>query len=360
MMFFAVFVIVAMCWCAIAKLIWRDEITWIEFGIQIGSSVALTLFVLIGSYFFNVSDQQTLIGSVTEKVRENDSHQESYDCNCRDVSSGSGKDRTTTRVCDTCWRTVYTVDWYLHTTIGKIRVDSDNSYSKSVWNTPDPDLFIKSYVGEPCAKKDSYTNYLIASKSLFNTSTYAVQTTLPVPDYPQLTNLYHITNVFSVGSSIDVSVWNNMLLEKLKTLSAKKQINVIIIVAKTTDRNYRYAVEKAWLGGKKNDYVVVLGTDDNNTIRMVEGFTFGLSQGNFLMLSQVATQLQDVSLDPKTVIDIIANNVDTTFSRKPMKDFEYLIKEKVPSTTTITILGFLQFLVCCVLTYFNIKRNLWA
>jgi hypothetical protein len=251
------------------------------------------------------------------------------------------------------------VDWYLKTTLGNIGLDSERSYSSSVWATPDPQEYVRAYVGEPCAKKSSFVNYVqAASRSLFNTGNYGVVNSLPVPTYPMLIDDYHINSVFNVNTRIDTAKWNDKLRDNLKTLSAKRQVNIILVFVNTPDKTYRYKVEKEWAGAKKNDYVIIIGTTDNTTAQWVDGFIFGLSQGNFLLISEVSDELSGKTLDQELFIKTITDKVSEKFVRKSMKDFEYLAKEIRPSDLAMGILIVLQLLLNIGFTVFNIKNEL--
>lgn len=354
MLYLGIFSVVALVWCVCSKLIWHNDITFKEVGLQLFLSVVLSAIVFGSSYYANVNDYETLNGEVKEKVRDNDSHQESYSCNCRSVRVG----KTSSTQCSTCWRTVYTVDWDLKTTIGSIHLNDERSYSSSVWNTADPIDYVKAYVGEPCSKKARFVNYIKgANRSLFNTGNYGVAVLTPIPAYPELLDDYHLNSVLNVGTQVDIKAWNLKLRGQLKTLSTRKGVNVIIVFVNSLDPNYRYKVEKEWGGGKKNDYVVIIGTTDNTTAQWVDGFTFGLSQGNYLMLSEIGDELRGKPLNEDLFISTITAKVSDKFVRKSMKDFEYLAKEIRPSDTALFILMGLQLILNIGFTIFNIKND---
>lgn len=357
MLYLGIFVVVTLMWVVISKLIFPHKVTWKEAAIQLGVSVLLSAIVFGFSYYGNINDSETINGEVKEKVRDNDSHQESYSCNCVTHCSG-GKTKTCSTSCKTCWRTVYTVDWFLKSTIGNISIDSEKSYSMSIWLTPDPELYTKAFVGEPCAKKGFFVNYVKgASKSLFNTSNYSLNLQDAVPLYPELTGIYQINSVLNVGTKVDTKPWQEMLRDKLKTLSSSKQVNIILIFTNSLDPMYRYKVEKEWTGGKKNDIVVIIGTDNSRSI-WVDGFTFGLSQGNYLLLSKIKDQLSNKPLDKEYFINTITNEVSKGFTRKSMKDFEYLASEIRPEDSTIIILMIIQLILNISFTVVNVRYDL--
>lgn len=352
------FILIPFLWVATTKIIWHNKVSWKECALHLGTVVPITALIFAISHYSAIGDSLILHGYITEKVRDNDSHLESYDCRCRTVTSGSGNNKTTSTVCDTCWRRIYTVDWYLKSTLGNISIDGVSSRSKSVWDTPDPVAYTNAYVGEHCSETQYFKNYVKASpNSLFNKGNYVVNNTTPVPPYPKVHSIYKVDNILKVGVNLDTTDLENSLSDKLKVLGAKKQANIILILTNTKDKNYRYAVEKEWLGGKKNDIVVILGLDGENII-WVDGFTFGLSQGNHLMLTQMFDELRgkDVKLD--NVVEIVTQHVDKNFVRKQMKDFEYLARELQPSLSLLIFVSVLQLIANIGITIWSIKNEL--
>lgn len=351
------FILIPILWVAITKVIWHKNISWQEVGIHLGSVLPATVLIFAVGYHSSIGDTLLIHGQVTQKVRNNDSHQESYSCNCTTRCSG-GKTNTCSTTCQTCWRTVYTVDWYLKSTIGNIQIDYERSYYRSVWNTPDPKQYLEAYVGEPCSKSEYFKNYVKGSpSSLFNTGKYVTKPSLPVPNYPNIHNIYKVNNLINVGTSIKTDVLEEKLSHKLKVLGAKKQANVILILANTQDANYKYAVEKAWLGGKKNDIVVIVGTTDSKNVLWADGFTFGLSQGNHLMLTQMLDNLRGKSLESTDIVEVIASSIESGFKRKQMEDFKYLAREIEPSTSLLIFVFILQLISNIGITIWSIRND---
>ena len=91
------------------------------------------------SYGSAVSDTEIINGKITGKERVHGTYEESYSCNCRSESyrnsDGSSSSRT---VCDTCYRTHYTVHWNCSSTVGGYTIDSEDSLSSLVYGYPDP------------------------------------------------------------------------------------------------------------------------------------------------------------------------------------------------------------------------------
>lgn len=353
------FLLIPVIWVVISKLIWNAKISYKECALQFVTVIPITALVFGLAYHSTLSDTQVLHGYITEKVRDNDSHQESYSCNCRNVCTGSGSNRSCSTQCDTCWRTVYSVNWYLKSTIGDIQLDYSSSYSPTVWMSRDPEIYVKAYVGEPCSQTQLFKNYIKASpRSLFNTSNYVQSTKLPVPTTPVVFDKYKVNSVLNVNTKVDISPYEDILSDHLKTLGMKKKVDIVLILANTDNHNYRYDVEKSWLGGKKNQAIFIIGTTDNKTISWVDGFTFGLSQGNMLMLTEIKDSLRGKDLNPEDIVNTITKGVEQLYKRKPMKDFEYLAKDYQPSTGILVFIFILQLAMNIGFTIFNIKHEL--
>lgn len=225
------------------------------------------------------------------------------------------------------------------------RVDSRGS--------DEPARFTKVKIGEPYATTKSYVNYVKAvPQSLFNVDERKMaQFANLIPAYPTVYDYYRINRVIAVGVKVpNLPEWNNYLSEKLRAIGPKKQANVNIIMVNTADQTYRYALESAWSGGKKNDVTVIIGMTGPTAFDWVDTITFGGNAGNSLMTVLMRDRLMALSeRDYKTVIDTVAGTVTEKFDRKPMQDFEYLQSSITPPDWAIIaclIVGFILSIGC--------------
>ena len=316
-----------------AKMYFGREISKRETVAQIGIGVAFGFLV---SYFIamgQLSDTEVITGNVVKKHRVEDSYEESYDCNCRTVTTGTGTSKTTSTVCDTCWRTIYTVDWYLGTTIGRIDIASKESEWRSVWNSVNPRAYLDAKVGEACSRTRSYQNYILASPdSLFNSSEFRNKSfDTIIPAYPRLHSIYKMKHALTRDGAVpsgDVQKWTHQIREHLKVRNATTEPNVLFVFTKSTDRNFRYALERNWLGGKKNDLIVVVGTSVYPNVDWVEVVTLGGTSGNELTAVKIRDRLEQMVLEPEAVVKETFSMIDKHFDMKPITDFEYLKDEQ--------------------------------
>lgn len=357
-------------WPFISKMIWSRDITWGEIA---GQVVIVCLLVGLTYHLGKVGktdDTEIYNGQITAKHRQNGEYTESYSCHCHEVcepEDDDGKEEESCHdECETCYREHYTVQWWLESTIGVYDVDSADWLSPSVYALPDPPLYQNAAPGQACSKEQSYTNYVKAvPNSLFGAMSALTQQQYvhQIPAYPEVYNLYHIDRIINVGSHVDAAIltkFNDQLNDANKTLGPKKQANIIVIVTSITDDMYRYAVENAWLGGKKNDIVVFIGSKDGHKIDWVDVMTWAMNKGNGLFHATLQDDINHVGvIDPDQLVPVIAGDVDKYYTRPHMKDFKYLEREIQPPTWVLIfalILGIVGSIGC---TYFfeNIARQ---
>jgi energy-coupling factor transporter transmembrane protein EcfT len=350
------FILTSLVWIIIAKLIWKKQIVWQESLIHVAVIVPITILLYFIVFHSNVRDYIIVHGFITEKVRDHGSYKESYQCNCTTVCSGSGNSRTCSPSCQTCYRTVYTVNWYVKSTIGNIDIDYSTSYLPTIYLSSDSDIYSKSYVGEHCARVGGFKNYIKgAPDSLFNANKFNVATKLSVPDYPNIYNKYKTENVFNINTSINANEYRTMLQNELKTLALQKGINIILVFV-NSESSFKNVVEKKWIGGKQNDLIVVMGIDETK-IQWVEPFTYGLSIGNQMLISVVRDSLQGKVLSPDYVVNTITDSVEKHYVKKSSEDFKYLAKSINPKGWQLAIITVLQLLANFILTMIFIKNS---
>ncbi len=333
----ALLLVFPLVWPFVAKIIWKHEITLAELGLNIviGALVVSAGWAL-GKYA-QAHDVEILNGQVTGKYSEKVSCEHSYRCNCRQSCSGSGKNRSCSEVCDTCHEHSYDVDWNLRTSVGEIEVKRVNRQG-----TVEPPRYTRAAVGDPVAQTHGYQNYIKAAPdSLFNA--LAEKQALQeygslVPAYPSSVYDYHyLDRVLSIGVPVsDLTAWNQDLANALRVTGPSKQVNLVVVFTKEANPQFATAVNAKWLGGKKNDVVVVFGTPSYPDISWVRVLSWTDRE-------VFKVQLRDALLDMKTVkretvIPTIASHVEKGFVRRPMEDFAYLKHQIEPPGWVLALL----------------------
>jgi hypothetical protein len=299
------------------------------------------LVVVIGYgsvLFHNRVDTEIWNGEITKKVREEVSCQHSYSCNCTTDKDGR-------QSCQTCYEHTYDVDWKLENTAGKDikirRVDQQG--------IDEPPRFTEAHSGDPVSQDHYFVNYVMGAKdSLFNTreqKTLIARYQSVIPSYPDnIYDYYKINRVLLVGNvpmdELKHNAWNQQLSLMLRPLGPRKQVNVIIVLTTVQDPNFANALRAAWLGGKKNDVVAVIGTSHYPKIDWARVFSW---TDNEAFKIQLADALQDQgTLDPVDTTTLIGGWVNRDFHRKHMKDFNYLAWESTPSMSACVIIALLS------------------
>lgn len=339
----ALLLVFPLAWPFVAKLIWKHEITLPELGLNILiGALVVTAGWAMGRYL-ETYDVEILNGQVTGKYSKRVSCEHSYSCNCTQVCSGSGDKRTCSQVCQRCFHHDYDVDWVLNTTLGSIKISRVNSRG-----TTEPPRYTRAQAGDPVAQTNSFTNYVKAAPdSLFNTLAQKQalqQFAQKLPSYPDDIYDYHYVNrVLTDEVPLpDASGWNMELARLLRDLGPSKQVNVVIVFTKEADPRYADALNASWLGGKKNDVVVVLGTPAYPDI----GWARVLSWTDREVFKvQLRDALQDLkTVDRASVLSTIDQHIRSGFTRRSMEDFSYLENEIEPPGWAIGLLVFLSVL----------------
>lgn len=309
----------------LTRYIWRHEITWAEFGINIAAGV---LFVMAGygvSMWQSTADIEVWNGQVVSKSRDRVSCRHSYSCNCRESCSGSGSSRSCTTTCDTCYEHSHDWDYVVKSDIGRFEIDRIDRQGRH-----EPPRFARVQIGDPVAMTHYFTNYIKAAPdSLFNhlesqmlLETYEGK----LPDYPSSVYDYHYVNrVIASGVSIpDLAKWNQHLALTLRTLGVQRQANVVVVFTKE-ESAISEAISAKWLGGKKNDVIVVIGAKNFPAPDWVRVISWTDNELFKVHLRQGIEELSE--LTPETFMPVLTKHVMAEFQRKNWADFDYLKPE---------------------------------
>lgn len=322
----------------------RDSI--IAAGIFAFVSILAIVIAFAASHGVKTADTEIWNGMVTSKARDHGTYEKPYDCMCRSETtcSGTGAQRScsTRQVCQTCYETRYTVNWNCQTTVGRFTIDSRDSSSRSVYNEGNPQRWSIINAGDPVSKTNTYTNYVQAvPESLFRPSNSELKKKFAplIPAYPSnVYDFYRVNRFLTPGyNSPDAPAWNESIGQLLKERGPRKQVNVVVVVAKTDDPNYAYALQDAWVGAKKNDVVLVVGSANWPKIDFVEVISWTKNELFKVQTRDEVLALGTVQRQP--VMDILAKQIDTNFERRRMREFKYLEAEIDPPGWLLGILA---------------------
>lgn len=333
MQWFFIFLIIPVIWIAFAKIRFHT-FSWQEAGIQFAISILMCIGLAVAtmsSRYTGLQDTEILNGYVQDKRSERVSCSHSYQCNCRTDSKGN-------RTCSTCYEHSYDINWVVDTTVGSIRIQRVDSQGKR-----EPPRFSAVRIGEPASLESRYTNYIKAiPESIFNVEDFATNT-YTFPRYPHVSDYYRTQHVLDDSSGISnstIAQWDAELKDALKTLGTRKQVNIVVVV---TDHSEAYAteLEYAWLRGKKNDVVVVLGIHDDH-VEWAKSFGWSSLTRVF---HEIEDRLTGMNLDDN-IIPAITESVEKYYQRESFSQYAYLIEEVSPPAWAVILL----FIVNIVIT----------
>ena len=334
--------------------IFSKAITWKEFLIQVAAQAVVASISVGVVYWDNTDDTEILNGTVTSKEQESVRCSHSYDCNCRNVpryctdKKGHRSRCGTRRKCDTCYEHTNDWNWDVNSSVGSFtisRIDRRGSSEPPRWSAV--------RIGDPVSVTHSYTNYIKASPgSVFRHSGIAEKYTKFIPEYPKAIHDYYRLNrvVLVNGAQVpDSGAWNTSLSELNGKLGAARQVNMVVVIAKNLPDEFYYALEESWIGGKKNDAVLVIGVGSDLRPQWATVMAWSV---NKLFEVKLRDDIMDLpTLTKDGVINALDRNVSGYYKRKPMADFEYLAAAITPSTTQWVVTLILGLMVAIGLVW---------
>lgn len=323
----------------------KGQITLLEFGV-----LELAVVLIVGSGMLiarsqNTWDNEIWSGRVVSKQQVRVSCSHPYQCNPHPCG-----DKGKSTCYDTCYEHSCDYDWVLTTSNGEhIEIDRVDRQG-----TSEPPRFTSAKIGDATAISHSYTNYIKASPwSVLRKDAIEDSMQKMVPNYPIGIRDYHYCDRFvTVGVNVqDKAGWNAKLQELNADLGKKKQVNIVIIVVSTNDPSYQFALEQAWIGGKKNDLIVLVGSSQYPTIDWVRIVSWSQSEDLKVEMRDSLQNLGNLELKDQ-FLEIVRQEVDSKFTRRPMAEFEYLMAAWEPSGGVILFLFLLGIIISGGLTWF--------
>lgn len=308
-------VILLAFWLISSDICWKEALT------QLGIQTLLIFIMCLCIKNSHLSDHEILNGRVTSKNSERISCRHSYQCHCYTSCSGSGKSRSCHRRCSTCYEHSYDKAWFADDNIGKrTYIDTVNRQG-----TIEPPRWTRIYTGEPVSHRHGYENYLKADPdSLFKYEAGEIDIS-KFPKYPDKIYDYYYLDRVITDLKIKESEWNRALSEINADIGPAVGANLVLILTDKPNLHAK-ALQRVWEGAKKNDIVVVIGSDGQN-INWVD--VIGLSYPDFKV--RMKNSIKDYAKLDIGVLDEIRSTTLANFKRRPISDFEYLKESYKPT-----------------------------
>ncbi len=101
----------------------------------------------------------------------------------------------------------------------------------------------------------------------------------------------------------------------------------LVIVTTEEPNPYPKMIQRAWMGAKKNDIVLVLKVDSNKYIKSAE--VVGISYPDFKV--KLRNVVNDHGILDQGLLDNVKSTILKDFKRRPMSEFEYLKESYKPT-----------------------------
>lgn len=328
-------------------LLGKGLVTWKEFLAQEAVVVVLVGVGYLIALHARTSDTEIWNGVIARKWQGTGSCCHSYPCNphpCGCDSKGNN--------CSTCYDTCYE---HSHDTTWNAETSNGETAFSDTCNRPGsspPRRWNEIVIGEPTAIEHSYTNYIQGNPdSILRRTGAAERFASRIPAYPRVYDHYRADRFLAVGVNVpDRQRLSARLSEINATLGSPKQVNISVIVVNEGDQAYLEGLREAWLGGKKNDLVVVIGAPDFPRIAWAGVMSWTRNEEVKLAIRDRIAGMQ--TFDGDAVLGIVAEEVRAKFVRRPMADFEYLRSTIEPPSWACWLLFVLGCLASLGLTWY--------
>ncbi len=353
---FWIMLIIATGFGVYRKLTNPEEFTLLELPIQL--AVSTVSLILLFSLFFSttgkLADTEIWNGYVTGA----EYHEEWTERVEREVSNGTDSKGNSKGSHTEVSYEYHSPEWKELTTVGDITTNKDlyrtlaryfgNERKKTIYHTNqssfgDGNMYYATYDSNRCgiipaARPHFFVNYLKASdsvKKIHGSQALYKDLIRPYPEvYYGTYGEIELDRVINAGVTLPEK-WkkdvNQTLSRALTSLGSRKEVNVLVYVANTKDQGFSYALEEAWVKGKNNDVIIVIGAPEFPKVSFayvmawtkIEEFKINL-RNKILDIGDLSdgeafanTILEDISKSPK----------QGGFERMPMADLEYLIAD---------------------------------
>jgi hypothetical protein len=249
------------------------------------------------------------------------------------------------------------VHWHVHASTGETtNIDTIDRQGLRM-----PPRWGAAFVGEAYASRHNFTNYIMANPDsvLLGTKGDKKRWASLVPVYPdKIYDYYYNDPVLNMGvPNVRLDQWTWIIREANKIVGPRKQVHIIVILVPTDDRTYTLALKDAWLGGKKNDVDVVIGSTDGTEIGFVDVMSWSTNKSMGVDMRNRIQEVGDLAQRDQ-IGKIIGETVDQEFVRMHMKDMKYLMRSFQPSTTLMLVLFILSIAIEGGLAYWTITNDI--
>lgn len=318
----------------VALFFGKPRITLTETLVQMGVVAGLMVAGYYLTRWVGLWDYEIWNGRIASKVAGDSSCCHDYKCKCHTVCDNNGMNCT--EKCSTCYEHSRDLFWAAYSTNNE-RVYIDNCNPPG---TREPETYRQIRIGEPTAWEHRFTNYVKADPESLLPRPPQRKFAVELPAYPRVSGWRARRFLFVGLSHPEAGRLDEALAELNANLGPVKQVNLIVVVAAEADPAYADALAAAWLGGKKNDVILVIGVPDFPSIRWARVISWNQTRGSEDDLKgELIRQIEALgTFDGAAVLRILGETVRLYYVRRPFSTFAHLIDRATPPTWAMGLL----------------------
>ncbi len=301
---------------------------------EMGLQIALVAALMYGGYhvarWTGVQDYEIWNGRIAKKTSGVGGCCHSYPCNCRqECSTDDEGNSSCVEVCDTCYEHSYDDTYSAYST-------NDERVYHSGCHPPgsgSPVAYQDIRIGEPTAWEHRFTNYVRAAPdALIQRDPSYRRFAAQIPDYPRVRG-WKADRFLFVGIDPPVGAWRSDLAEVNADLGAPHQVNVVVVVVAEADPAYFDALRAAWLGGKKNDVVLVVGAPAFPELAWARVMAWHRPMGaEDELIGALTHRIETLgTFDGGKILAILRDQISRSYVRRPFAEFAYLMAQARPT-----------------------------
>jgi len=190
----------------------------------------------------------------------------------------------------------------------------------------------------PYTVEETYENRVKASGSVFKHRKLDDPKNLGLHDYPSIVehDLRAVLGNCSRSSDAD-----SILRRANAMLGMHKQVRMFLLLYRDLPQQTALDQETYWQGGNKNEFVLCVGLDKQDTVQWAKAFSWTEREDLKIRVAQRA--MSQKKFDAVDVANFMTREVSLCFERKHFKDFSYLTVEIGWTAVVVTFVLVLLF-----------------
>lgn len=322
---------------------------WWEFSIPFAISLLLVGLFKLGAEHIGTKDHETWNGWVLESRYYEDWNEYIHQTCSYQTCSGTGQNQyCTTHYYDCSYVRYHSKYWTVEDSNDYTHRVSEKTYHSFVrrflplgakptfvdmrrhYHTNDGDMYKVAWpktpqTVEPVNTSHIYENRIQASRSVFNYPRISDEEakTSKLFAYPQIELFGYPSILGDCGPR--TSAANESLRYHNAMLGKKKELRMWLLCFRGEPLQTAHQQEAYWVGGNKNEFVLVVGLVDEYDIQWAHPFSWTKREDVKIAIRDLA--LSQIPFDPVRTVEKMSWELEHGFERRHFEEFSYLTVE---------------------------------